>query len=79
MTLERDFSLADKAYYVYEYLAELSEAGKLVPRTACERYEHSAPPYMGLELGGHEVLAWAREVAAVLDRRRKKRPESSGS
>jgi hypothetical protein len=78
MTLERKFSLADKAYYVSEYLAELSEVGKLVSRTACEKYAHTTPPCTGLELNGHEVLAWAQEIGASLDRRRKKRPKSSG-
>ncbi len=75
-SMTRSFSLADKAYYVSEYLAELAEAGSLPPRTICEKYEHTRPPSTGLQLSGREALAWSQEIAASLDRRKKRQPRS---
>jgi hypothetical protein len=63
---------ADKAYYLAEYLADLLESDVLIPRTVCEKYEHSTPNQMGFIVTPASALAWARDLTALLDRARTK-------
>jgi hypothetical protein len=64
--MPQKFTLADKAYYVAQYLEELREIEGLPPRTVCERYTHAAPGEMGLEITAKDVLSWANELSGVI-------------
>jgi len=62
----REFGLADKAYYVAEYLTDLMEFDKLVPLTVCERTKHTRPGEMGFVVSPESAIAWARELAEAI-------------
>jgi|GEM_PF-5636530 len=64
--MTRKFTIADKAYYVAQYLEELAETDRLPARTVCEKYQHSMPGYTGLQLSGIRILEWAEEISAAL-------------
>ena len=65
-------TLADKAYYVAEYLKELQDIDALPPRTVCEKYEHVRAGEMGLLIKPDAVLIWADEIITALSKRKSK-------
>lgn len=67
------FTLADKAYYLAEYLKELQEMDALPPRTLCEKYKHVRAGEMGLEVQPSVVLVWADDVTAALRKPKSRR------
>lgn len=70
--MKSKFTLADKSYYIVEYLSELAETNRLSPRTVCEKYKHSRRGETGVVVTPGEALGWAREVAEVLHSRSKR-------
>jgi len=66
------FTLADKAYYVAEYLKELQDIDALPPRTVCEKYKHVRAGEMGLLIKRDAVLIWADEIITALSKRKSK-------
>jgi hypothetical protein len=68
----KEFGLADKAYYVAEYLTDLMEFDKLVPLTVCEKYKHTRPAETGFVVTPESAIAWARELSEALNKQRRR-------
>ncbi len=71
--MKQKMSIADKSFYVAEYLSDLFDDGSLPSRTVCEKSKHSIPGSMGFEIDGRTAQAWAREVSAALHRPARRR------